>query len=96
MRRKKGRERERGGVRWHFCRETFPSEGVSLPPIKEKAFSVVPYASEKSQRIPFRFLLPPNNSFSLFHFFFALIPLQRFYSVESLALNENKEEGLRR
>ena len=51
-----------------FCRETFPSEGVSLLPIKEKAFSVVLYASEKSQRIPFRFLLPPNDSFSLFHF----------------------------
>ena len=74
-----------------FCRETFPSEGVSLPPIKEKAFSVVQCASEKSQRFSFRFLLPLLTIPS-FLSYFCIVSFTEVYSVKTLLLNKIRKK----
>ena len=74
-----------------FCRETFPSEGVSMSPIKEKAFSVVRCASKKSQRFSFRYLFPLLTIPS-FLSYFCIVSFTEVYSVETLLLNKTREK----
>ena len=77
VRRMKGCERKRKGMRWHFAERRFPSKRVSLLPIKGKVFSVDPYASEKTTETLFFILLSLLKTPSLFSYF-ALFPLQKF------------------
>ena len=77
-----------------ICRETFPSERVSLLPIKGKVFSVDPYASEKTTETLFFYYssFSPKDSFPLL--LFCIISFTEVYSVETLLLNKIRKRSL--
>ena len=73
-----------------ICRETFPSERVSLLPIKGKVFSIDPYASEKTTETLFYSSLSPKDSFPLL--LFCIVSFTEVYSVETLLLNKIRKK----
>ena len=74
-----------------ICRETFPSERVSLLPIKGKVFSVDPYASEKTiETLFFYSSFSPKDSFPLL--LFCIVFFTEVYSVETLLLNKIRKK----
>ena len=74
-----------------ICRETFPSERVSLLPIKGKVFSIDPYASEKTTEILFFYSsFSPKDSFPLL--LFCIVSFIEVYSVETLVLNKIRKK----